>query len=72
MFEGAIDDVLIYNRVISANERSSIFGNSCTNDQYDQVYADGDNIGIGTETTHSFKLAVAGTMVAVEVSVMLQ
>lgn len=73
-FIGAIDDVSIYNRVLSSAEINTLFtsnGTSVSQSHCSNIYCDGDNVGIGTTTTGSHRLAVEGSIGARRVKVEL-
>lgn len=73
-FDGALDDIGIYNRVLTPAEVLEIYeydpsnsgggGVDCPN-----IYCVGDNVGIGTPDTFGYRLAVNGTIGAKEVKV---
>ena len=66
---GAIDDVKIFDRDLSHTEIAQLFNDTnpvaiCTN-----LYAVDGNIGIGTQITNGYKLAVKGKIIAEELKV---
>ena len=73
-FEGEIDEVMIFNRVLSHDEIQSIYNYQAppTSVLCQNVYCDDGNVGIGTYETKGYKLAVAGKIIAEEVKVALQ
>lgn len=76
-FNGAIDDVIIYNRALTEEEVQIIYNDSNppisgNSTQCENIFCDGENIGIGTNDTKGYKLAVAGNIISEEVKVALQ
>ncbi|MCG8311535.1 MAG: LamG domain-containing protein [Cytophagales bacterium] len=73
-FNGAIDDIIIYNRGLNEQEIQELYldGLHPPADLCNNIYCDGENIGIGTYETKGYKLAVAGKIIAEEVKVALQ
>jgi len=69
---GYIDDLIIYNKVLTHSEVLSIYNNSSTQISCANIICDGENIGIGTPNTHGYKLAVAGNILTEEVKVATQ
>lgn len=70
-FNGTIDEIAIYDAVLSQNQIQSIVDyvppiELCTN-----IYCDGSSLGIGVEDTKGYKLAVAGKTITEEVKVAL-
>lgn len=72
-FIGDIDDVSMYDRVLSSQEINTLFanGNTVGSSLCSNIYCDGDNVGIGTTTTGSHRLAVEGSIGARRVKVEL-
>jgi len=68
-FDGAIDDVRIYNQALSPQEIADLFNPNNGTGSCAAIYCDGDNVGIGTATTHGHKLAVAGSILTESVKV---
>ena len=72
-FDGSVDDVSIYNRALSSTEINSLFSSSNSSSAIcGNLFCDGENIGIGTQSTSGYKLAVAGNILTEEVKVALQ
>ncbi|MCG8307085.1 MAG: hypothetical protein MI975_06795 [Cytophagales bacterium] len=72
-FHGTIDDICIYNRVLSEQEIWGLYSNTQPQTVLcNSLYCDGENIGIGTSDTKGYRLAVAGNIITEEVKVALQ
>lgn len=69
-FYGAIDELKLYNRNLSGAEISTLYSqeqeSGCEN-----IFCDGQNVGIGTANTKGYRLAVAGDIISEEVKVAL-
>jgi len=74
-FNGAIDEVSFYNRVLTESEINYLY--NLTNPPppiqiCNTLYCDDENIGIGTSDTQGYKLAVAGDIITEKVKVATQ
>ncbi|MCG8306670.1 MAG: hypothetical protein MI975_04705 [Cytophagales bacterium] len=69
---GAIDNIGIYNRTLDGNEIQVLYSDQAVEKLCNNLYCDGENVGIGTNDTKGYKLAVAGNIITEEVKVMLQ
>jgi len=75
-FNGAIDEVSMYNRVLSEQEINNLFNETPNTNTpssgCENIFCDGENVGIGTQDTKGYKLAVEGDIIAEEVKVALR
>ncbi len=73
-FNGRIDDIQIYDRVLSFSEISQLYNDMTYSKPIlcNQVYCDEENIGIGTDNTRGYKLAVAGDILCEKIKVATQ
>ena len=71
---GLIDEISIYSRALSTVEVLTLYNADDLPPQLicENLYCHGRNIGIGTNDTKGYKLAVAGNIIAEEVKVALQ
>ena len=68
-YNGGIDDFRIFNRSLSDSEIASLFNLNTSSNNCSMIYCDEGNVGIGTEKTHGYRLAVAGDIVSKGVKV---
>ncbi len=72
-FSGNLDELRIYNRALTDMEIGSLFEpvNNVQQDSCSIIFCNSGNVGIGTNDTKGYKLAVAGKVIAEEIKVSL-
>lgn len=67
--DGEIDDLKLFDRDLSHNEIAQLYNDSNPVALCTDLYSVGGNIGIGTQITNGYKLAVKGKIIAEELKV---
>jgi len=66
---GKIDDIKMFDRALSQNEIVQLYNETSVVELHPDLYCVDGNIGIGTDNTFGYKLAVKGDIIAEEIKV---